>query len=97
MTNSRLTDPEVLEIPLPGAAGELRDPRGLGRRRATDGGDGGVAALRFLEPMTASILSNGRRHVPPFGLEGGQPRRLGGEFGLAGGWYDRSLVAYRPG
>jgi 5-oxoprolinase (ATP-hydrolysing) len=43
---------------------------GAGRWR---GGDGGVRRVRFLQPMTASILSNGRHHVPAFGMAGGQP------------------------
>jgi 5-oxoprolinase (ATP-hydrolysing) len=70
MTNSRLTDPEVLEwrfpILLEGFA-VRPDSGGAGRHR---GGDGTVRRLRFLEPMTAAILSN-RRRVPPYGLDGG--------------------------
>jgi 5-oxoprolinase (ATP-hydrolysing) len=70
MTNSRLTDPEVLELRFP-----VRLERyairphsgGSGRWR---GGDGGVRVLRFLEPMTASMLGNSRT-VPPFGAAGG--------------------------
>ncbi len=72
MTNSRLTDPEVLEwrYPVRLESFALRaDSGGAGRWR---GGNGGVRRIRFLEPMTAGILSNGRR-VPAFGLRGGAP------------------------
>ncbi len=71
MTNSRLTDPEVLEFRFPvrllGYA-LRRDSGGAGR---WVGGQGGVRRLQFLEPMAASILSNGRIH-PAFGMAGGQ-------------------------
>jgi 5-oxoprolinase (ATP-hydrolysing) len=70
MTNSRLTDPEVLETRFPvllEAFGLRRGSGGAGRWR---GGDGVVRRVAFREPMTAGILSN-RRRVPPFGLEGG--------------------------
>ncbi|MEP6884545.1 MAG: hydantoinase B/oxoprolinase family protein [Gammaproteobacteria bacterium] len=70
MTNSRLTDPEVLEFRFPVRleSFEIRaDSGGGGRWR---GGDGGVRRVRFLEAMTASILSNGRHHGA-FGLQGG--------------------------
>jgi 5-oxoprolinase (ATP-hydrolysing) len=63
MTNSRLTDPEVLEFRFPVRL-ESYEIRGLGRRGRWHGGNGGVRRVRFLEPMTASILSNGRK-VPP--------------------------------
>jgi 5-oxoprolinase (ATP-hydrolysing) len=72
MTNSRLTDPEVLEWRFPVRLDEFairKDSGGAGRHR---GGDGIVRKLRFLEPMTASILS-GHRRVPPYGLAGGAP------------------------
>jgi 5-oxoprolinase (ATP-hydrolysing) len=72
MTNSRLTDPEVLEFRFPVRllGYELRHGSGgAGRFR---GGDGGVRRVQFLEPMTAAILSNGRE-FPAFGMDGGQP------------------------
>lgn len=76
MTNSRLTDPEVLEFRYPVLLDsyEIRaDSGGAGRWR---GGDGGVRKIRFLQPMTASILSNGRVH-PAFGAAGGAPGQVG--------------------
>ncbi|KQX25076.1 MULTISPECIES: hydantoinase B/oxoprolinase family protein [unclassified Sphingomonas] len=76
MTNSRLTDPEVLEwrFPVLLEAFEVRHGSGgAGRHR---GGDGIHRRIRFLRPMTATILSN-RRRVPPFGLEGGEPGQPG--------------------
>ena len=76
MTNSRLTDPEVLEFRFPVRleSYEIRAHSG-GAGRWT-GGNGGVRRLRFLEPMTASILSNGRQHGA-FGMAGGQAGQVG--------------------
>jgi len=76
MTNSRLTDPEVLEFRFPVRLDSYEIRRGSGGAGRWHGGDGGVRRVRFLERMTASILSNGRT-VPAFGLNGGQPGALG--------------------
>jgi 5-oxoprolinase (ATP-hydrolysing) len=76
MTNSRLTDPEVLEFRFPVRLESYAIRTGSGGAGQWRGGDGGVRRVRFLEPMTASILSNGR-HVPAFGGAGGQPGALG--------------------
>ncbi|MEU1627568.1 hydantoinase B/oxoprolinase family protein [Streptomyces sp. NPDC020096] len=76
MTNSRLTDPEVLEWRLPVLLEEFAirpDSGGAGRWR---GGDGAVRRIRFREAMTVSTLS-GHRRVPPYGLAGGAPGSLG--------------------
>jgi 5-oxoprolinase (ATP-hydrolysing) len=76
MTNSRLTDPEVLEFRFPVRldAFEIRaNSGGAGRWR---GGDGAIRRVRFLEPMTASILSNGRTSGA-FGLHGGGAGSVG--------------------
>jgi 5-oxoprolinase (ATP-hydrolysing) len=70
MTNSRLTDPEVLEWRFPVVLESFRIRRGSGGRGRHRGGDGVVRRIRFLEPMTAAILSS-RRSRPPFGLRGG--------------------------
>ena len=70
MTNSRLTDPEIFETRLPVLLESFAVRAGSGGAGETRGGDGVVRAVRFLEPMTATILSN-RRRVPPAGLKGG--------------------------
>jgi 5-oxoprolinase (ATP-hydrolysing) len=67
MTNSRLTDPEVLEWRFPVVLDEFRIREGSGGAGAFRGGDGVVRRIRFLEPMTVAILS-GHRTVPPPGL-----------------------------
>jgi len=76
MTNSRLTDPEVLETRFPVLLEEFSIRRGSGGDGLHRGGDGTVRRVRFLEPMTAAILSNHRR-VPPFGVAGGEPGAVG--------------------
>lgn len=70
MTNSRLTDPEVLEWRFPVLLESFGIREGSGGKGRHKGGDGTVRRLRFLEPMTVAILSN-RRRVPPYGMEGG--------------------------
>ncbi|VXB60710.1 hydantoinase B/oxoprolinase family protein [Brevundimonas sp. G8] len=76
MTNSRLTDPEVLETRFPVLLEEFSIRRGSGGAGRWTGGDGAVRRVRFLEPMTAAILSN-RRRVPPFGVDGGKSGATG--------------------
>jgi 5-oxoprolinase (ATP-hydrolysing) len=76
MTNSRLTDPEVLEFRFPVRLDGYAIRTGSGGAGRWPGGDGGVRRIRFLEPMTASILSNGRV-VPSFGIEGGSAGAVG--------------------
>jgi 5-oxoprolinase (ATP-hydrolysing) len=70
MTNSRLTDPEILEQRYPVLVEEFSIRRGSGGEGAHRGGDGAVRRIRFREKMTAAILST-RRQTAPFGLEGG--------------------------
>ncbi|HYS12160.1 MAG TPA: hydantoinase B/oxoprolinase family protein, partial [Burkholderiaceae bacterium] len=72
MTNSRLTDPEVLEFRFPVRLESYAIRPGSGGRGKWPGGNGGIRRVRFLEAMTASILSNSRS-VAPFGLAGGGP------------------------
>jgi 5-oxoprolinase (ATP-hydrolysing) len=72
MTNSRLTDPEILEWRLPVRLEEFAVRRGSGGAGRWPGGDGAVRRIRFLEPMTVSTLSQHRR-VPPYGMAGGAP------------------------
>ncbi|MDJ0946042.1 MAG: hydantoinase B/oxoprolinase family protein [Kiloniellales bacterium] len=76
MTNSRLTDPEVLEWRFPVVLESFAIRRGSGGKGRQRGGDGTVRRLRFLEDMTVSILSNHRK-VPNFGIDGGEPGALG--------------------
>lgn len=70
MTNSRLTDPEILEMRFPVRLEEFSIRYGSGGAGQYHGGDGVVRKVRFLEPMTASLLSN-HHHTPPFGIKGG--------------------------
>ncbi len=70
MTNSRLTDPEVLEHHFPVRLESYEIRSGSGGNGRWKGGDGGIRKIRFLKPMTASILSNGRVHGA-FGMAGG--------------------------
>jgi 5-oxoprolinase (ATP-hydrolysing) len=81
MTNSRLTDPEVLEWRFPVRVESYEILPGSGGRGQWHGGNGGIRKIRFLTPMTASILSNNRL-VPPFGLAGGEPGRCGKNYVL---------------
>ncbi|MDD5324184.1 MAG: hydantoinase B/oxoprolinase family protein [Polaromonas sp.] len=76
MTNSRLTDPEVLEFRFPVRLESYEIRLGSGGAGCWHGGDGGVRRVKFLEPMTASILSNGRKHGA-FGMAGGAPGQVG--------------------
>ncbi len=76
MTNSRLTDPEVLEWRFPVRLESFSIRRGSGGRGTYRGGDGGDRRVRFLEPMTAVMLANHRR-IAPFGVGGGEPGAVG--------------------
>ncbi|MEW6707184.1 MAG: hydantoinase B/oxoprolinase family protein [Pseudomonadota bacterium] len=76
MTNSRLTDPEVLEFRFPVRLESYEIRQGSGGKGRWRGGNGGVRRVRFLEKMTASILSNGRRHGA-FGMAGGAAGAVG--------------------
>jgi 5-oxoprolinase (ATP-hydrolysing) len=76
MTNSRLTDPEVLEFRFPVRLDSYEVRAGSGGAGRWRGGDGGVRRVRFLEPMTASILSNGRIRGA-FGMAGGEDGATG--------------------
>jgi len=76
MTNTRMTDPEVLEWRFPVRIESFSIRRGSGGRGRFCGGDGAVRKIRFLEPMTATILSS-RRETEPYGLAGGLPGKRG--------------------
>jgi 5-oxoprolinase (ATP-hydrolysing) len=79
MTNSRLTDPEVLEFRFPVRVDSYEIRVGSGGAGRWKGGDGGIRRIRFLEAMTASILSNGRT-VGAFGMAGGEAGAVGENF-----------------
>jgi 5-oxoprolinase (ATP-hydrolysing) len=83
MTNSRLTDPEVLEWRFPVLVESFSIRRGSGGSGRWHGGDGAVRRIKFRENMTAAILAD-RRRVPPYGLAGGGPGALGRN------WVERS-------
>jgi 5-oxoprolinase (ATP-hydrolysing) len=79
MTNSRLTDPEILEQRYPVLLEEFSIRKGSGGKGRWSGGDGVRRVIRFLEPMDCAILS-GRRRVPPFGMAGGGDGAIGRNF-----------------
>ncbi|WP_106390853.1 hydantoinase B/oxoprolinase family protein [Enhygromyxa salina] len=76
MTNSRLTDPEILEQRYPVVLESFEIRRGSGGRGAQRGGDGVRRRLRFREDMELVILAN-RRRIPPYGMAGGEPGAVG--------------------
>ncbi len=75
MTNAKLTDPEVLEWRFPVRLESFAIRKGSGGEGKFRGGDGVVRKPRFLEPMTAAILS-GHRRIPPYGTDGGLPGKV---------------------
>ncbi|MCG2584680.1 hydantoinase B/oxoprolinase family protein [Massilia sp. TS11] len=76
MTNSRLTDPEILEFRFPVRLESYAIRANSGGAGRWHGGNGGIRKVRFLEAMTAAILSNNRLHAP-FGMAGGAPGSCG--------------------
>ena len=76
MTNSRMTDPEVLEFRYPVRVEEHSIRYGSGGKGKWNGGPGAMRRIRFLETMTGSVLS-GHRRVPPYGMRGGAPGEVG--------------------
>lgn len=79
MTNSRLTDPEIFEWRYPVLLEEFSIRLNSGGKGAVNGGNGGTRRIRFLEPMTASMLANHRR-VAPFGMAGGEDGEVGSNY-----------------
>jgi len=77
MTNTRLTDPEVIELRYPVRVLEFSIRRGSGGAGNHRGGDGVIRRLQFLRELEVSILSQRRGPYPPFGLFGGDPGQLG--------------------
>ena len=76
MTNSRLTDPEILELRFPVVLEDFHIRRGSGGAGKWRGGDGTLRQIRFLERMECALLS-GHRRVAPFGLAGGDAGQVG--------------------
>jgi 5-oxoprolinase (ATP-hydrolysing) len=76
MTNSRITDPEVLETRFPVLLEEFSIRQGSGGAGEYIGGNGVIRKFRFLKDVTAAILSSHRK-FPPFGLKGGMPGKCG--------------------
>ncbi len=76
MTNSRITDPEVLETRFPVRVEEFSIRKGSGGDGRFEGGNGVVRKISFLKDMNAAILSSHRK-LPPFGLKGGKPGKCG--------------------
>jgi len=81
MTNTRLTDPEILEWRFPVLLESFSLRRGSGGAGRYRGGDGVIRKVKFLEGMTASILS-GHREIPPYGMAGGEPGKIGHNYVL---------------
>ena len=79
MTNSRLTDPEILEQRYPVVVEEFSIRQGSGGRGEWSAGDGVRRVIRFLEPMDCAVLS-GRRKIAPFGMDGGENGETGRNF-----------------
>jgi len=76
MTNTKLTDPEVLESRFPVRLERFEIRRGSGGNGKFKGGDGVIRVLKFLQPMEVNLLTSSRE-VPPFGLAGGAPGACG--------------------
>ena len=76
MTNSRLTDPEILEARFPVLLREFSIRRGSGGAGRNTGGNGSVRRIEFRAPLSGALLANHRR-IAPFGLEGGCPGEVG--------------------
>lgn len=76
MTNTYLTDPEILEWRFPVILEQFAIRRGSGGEGKYRGGDGVIRRIRFFEPMTANIISSHRK-IPPYGIQGGSPGKVG--------------------
>ncbi|MEE2745823.1 MAG: hydantoinase B/oxoprolinase family protein, partial [Pseudomonadota bacterium] len=76
MTNTRLTDPEILEWRYPVMLNSFQIRNGSGGTGKYTGGNGVIRRLKFLESMNAAIVSSSRK-IPPFGLKGGDPGKVG--------------------
>ena len=89
MTNTRITDPEILELRYPIRVERFAIRRGSGGAGFHRGGDGAIRAIRALEPMTATLVAS-RRTVAPFGLAGGRDGATGRQ------WIERADGRHDP-
>ncbi|WP_447724359.1 hydantoinase B/oxoprolinase family protein [Sphingomonas koreensis] len=101
MTNTRITDPEILEMRYPVRLDRFAIRRGSGGAGSYRGGDGAERAIVALEPLTATIVAS-RRTVAPFGLQGGEAGAVGRQYVEPLGGERRDLqgcdeVELRPG
>ncbi len=101
MTNSRLTDPEILEWRFPVLLESFAIRQGSGGQGLHSGGNGVIRRVQFREPMTAAILSN-HRHIPPFGLQGGASGKTGHNYilrqdGVTEELDSKAIVQMQPG
>ena len=94
MTNTRLTDPEILEFRYPVLLEDFHIRKNSGGRGEWNAGDGIRRTIRFLEKMECTILS-GHRRVPPFGLAGGGDGQVGENSGAAQRRFDRKAARLR--
>jgi 5-oxoprolinase (ATP-hydrolysing) len=92
MTNTRITDPEILEMRYPVRLRRFAIRKGSGGQGQQRGGDGVIRAIEFLEPMTATIIAS-RRAIAPFGLAGGGPGACGAQRLERGGVLLRALAS----
>ena len=92
MTNTRLTDPEILETRYPVILREFSVRLGSGGTGFHHGGDGIVREVEFLKPLTVSLLTN-RRLNQPYGIHGGEPGKQGVNLRIGG---DGSLETLSP-
>ncbi len=78
ITNTRITDPEILETRYPVILDEFKIREGSGGDGIHSGGNGVIRSMRFTKPLTLSVLSNrNKEEFPPFGLDGGKPGETG--------------------
>ncbi len=84
MTNTRITDPEILELRYPLRVEDFSIRQGSGGAGDNKGGDGAVRVLRALSPVTVSLVSSSRR-IAPFGLSGGTDGATGEQFVIRAG------------
>ena len=91
MTNTRMTDPEILEKRFPVRLEEFSIRPGSGGAGQWRGGHGVTRLLRFLEPVTVTTLSN-HRIIPPFGVDGGEPGKVGRNWAVLPGGEQRALA-----